>query len=333
MDISSNCASIGCSQILPSHPPALAGNAVFLSLFALLIPITLALGVRYGSLGFVTAVTTGLALEVIGYVGRLLLHSNPDSAVGYAVFLAGTTLGPTCICGAIFLVMPRIVTVYGDGYRSWWPTWYQILLSALTAVSLILELTGSVVSAIQNIPLAVDTGALILVVGLAIQLLALAIFAIHGILFALALRTSQHDLGSGAVLIHNSRPFRIFLIAFAFATVLIILRTFYRIVLIAEGLRHSVTQSETALLVLDGGLMLIATVLLLICFPARALVPNRAAERLSQRPLIRPNRPLISRPMPSDRVNIASFNDVYSLRRGNHAVSSPGDMVNRDNLW
>lgn len=134
------------------QPPTLIGNAILLALFAILIPVSLALGRRYGSLLFSLAVALGLALEVAGYIGRLLLRSNLSSRTDFAVFLAGTTLGPTCICGAIFSVMPRIVAIYGEEYHSWRAVWYLFRFPVLAVVSFALELAGSVILAVQDMP-------------------------------------------------------------------------------------------------------------------------------------------------------------------------------------
>lgn len=152
MASSVTCAAADCSRSFFYQPPTLTGNAVLLALFATLIPVALALGAKYRSLGFATAIATGLALEVVGYVGRLLLHSKPDSRVGFVLFLIGTTLGSTCVSGAMSLIVPRIVAVYGKEYHSWRPVWYLTLFSILTVVSLILELAGSVVLTIHDAP-------------------------------------------------------------------------------------------------------------------------------------------------------------------------------------
>jgi hypothetical protein len=152
MDSSSNCTSADCSRDFLTRPPVLAGNVVLLALFALLIPTALAMGIKYRSSGFATAIATGLVLEAVGYIGRLLLHKNPNSRTDFVLFLVGTTLGPTCICGAMFSVIPRIIAVYGEGYRTWRPARYLLLFSALVTVSFVLELAGSVVSMVRDKP-------------------------------------------------------------------------------------------------------------------------------------------------------------------------------------
>ncbi|KAF2967650.1 hypothetical protein GQX73_g5933 [Xylaria multiplex] len=227
MGSSITCISADCSRAFLFQPPTLAGNAVLLAFFAALIPIALLLGAKYKSPGFSTAIATGLALETVGYVGRLLLRNNNDSRHCFAAFLIGTTLGPTCICGAMFSIAPRIVAIYGEEYRSWRPVWYLLLVSVLTMVSFVFELVGSLVSTIQSAPatvrkplhvypsyqlvtsIKVETGVQLLAVGLGVQLIALTIFVFHATLFAITLRTRQHNLDPRFAPVYNSFLFRL----------------------------------------------------------------------------------------------------------------------------
>ncbi|KAI8624853.1 hypothetical protein F5Y19DRAFT_284533 [Xylariaceae sp. FL1651] len=338
---STTCAFADCSRIFLTHPPILAGNAILLAFFAILIPIALAQGIKYKSSGFATAVTTGLALEVVGYIGRLLLHGNPNSRNDFIVFLVGTTLGPTCISGAMFLVMPRIVAVYGEEYHSWRSAWYLFLFSALVAVSLTLELVGSLLSTVQDKPRVVDTGIRVLVVGLAIQLVAHIIFVLHAVFFAFALRTRQHGLDPKFAPVYNGSLFRIFLTVFTIATTLIVLRTAYRIVEIAEGFQSSIAQAEELFLVLDGAAMLVAAILLLAYFPARALGQSwsqTSARKLSQIPP-RPVRPASAQlpttdPSPTyNRMSMKSVISNKSSRKASHPPAPPRHMVDSEALW
>ncbi|KAI0446225.1 hypothetical protein F4803DRAFT_59409 [Xylaria telfairii] len=340
MASSVTCAAADCSRTFFYPPSTLTGNAVLLAFFATLIPIALALGAKYRSLGFATAIAMGLVLEVVGYVGRLLLHSRPDSRAGFALFLVGTTLGSTCVSGAMFLVVPRIVAVYGKEYHSWRPVWYLTLFSVLTVVALILEFAGSVLLTIQDAPTLVNIGARILVVGLAVQLVALIIFVIHATLFAIALRTRQHSLDPKFSYVYTSNLFKITILMFSVAAALVILRTAYRILEVAEGFRSSIAQAEVLFMVLDGAAMLIAIILLLAFFPARALGQSWSETSIRQlsrqtRRMTRPEpaRLLISRPnLVHDQMSMKSQTNSYSPRRTNYTAPQR-DMVDSDNLW
>ncbi|KAI0110860.1 RTA1 like protein-domain-containing protein [Nemania sp. FL0031] len=337
------CDSIDCPGVFFYQPPTLAGNVVLLALFAILVPLALAVGIRYKGLCFAGGVSVGLTLEVVGYVGRLLLRNDVSSRVGFVVFLAGTTLGPTCICGAMFSIVPRIVTIYGEEYRSWRPVWYFILFSVLTVLSFSLELAGSVVSTTQDTPDMVNIGNRLLVAGLAVQLIALVIFAVHATLFSIALRTRQHGLDPEFSPIYRSRLFISFLFGFTTATILVVVRTAYRTVQIAEGFKSSIAQTETPFLVLDGAFVFAAAVLLLAFFPARAFgrswseISIQLVSREQQRPIYFPGPVQSPVAYPSQNYNPMSTKPPISTsspRKANFsAPSSQRDMVDSDNLW
>ncbi|KAI0540493.1 RTA1 like protein-domain-containing protein [Xylaria digitata] len=342
MGSSITCISADCSRVFLFQPPTLAGNAVLLAFFSALIPIALALGARYKSPGFSTAIATGLALETVGYVGRLLLRNNHDSRNCFAAFLIGTTLGPTCICGAMFSIAPRIVAIYGEEYRSWRPVWYLLLVSVLTMVSFVFELVGSLVATVQGAPTIVETGVRLLAVGLAVQLIALTIFVFHATLLAITLRTRQHDLDPSFAPVYNSFLFRLSLAAFIVATTLVIMRTEFRTIQVARGLQSSITQTETLFFIFDGAAMLIAIVLLLACLPARALGeywPDTLVYMLSQKPQRQTRQPPVqlpvTQPSPTYRgVGMRSSMSNYSPRMVNHrALPSQTSLVVGDNLW
>lgn len=57
--------------------PSLAGNATYLSIFAILWCVQMYQGIRYRTWGFLTGMAVGGLLEIAGYLGRVLLHSDP----------------------------------------------------------------------------------------------------------------------------------------------------------------------------------------------------------------------------------------------------------------
>jgi hypothetical protein len=60
-------------QYLPSLP----GNALYAAIFGVLIAAQIFLGVRCRSWGFLGGMFGGLVLEIISYVGRIQMHTNP----------------------------------------------------------------------------------------------------------------------------------------------------------------------------------------------------------------------------------------------------------------
>jgi hypothetical protein len=64
-------------QAFVEYIPSLGGNATYLAIFALIFATQLYLGILYRTWGFLTGMAIGTLLEIAGYVGRVLLHSDP----------------------------------------------------------------------------------------------------------------------------------------------------------------------------------------------------------------------------------------------------------------
>jgi hypothetical protein len=68
------------------YVPTLAGNTTYLALFAAVLVVQGALGIRFRSWTFLGGMAAGILLEIIGYVGRILLHSNPFNFQAFLLY-------------------------------------------------------------------------------------------------------------------------------------------------------------------------------------------------------------------------------------------------------
>jgi hypothetical protein len=66
---------MACAQI--DFLPTLGGNAAYAAILGLILISQIGLGIFYRTWGFLIGMTCGLFLEVLGYVGRVMLHNNP----------------------------------------------------------------------------------------------------------------------------------------------------------------------------------------------------------------------------------------------------------------
>ena len=75
--------SIGCTPACPEswqsilYLPNYGANSVYMIIFLLLLVAQIWLGIRHRTWSFLGAMVPGLFGEMIGYMGRLLLHHNP----------------------------------------------------------------------------------------------------------------------------------------------------------------------------------------------------------------------------------------------------------------
>jgi len=59
------------------YAPNLAGNTIYLAVFSAALLANVVLGIRYRTWGYLVGMTLGCILEVLGYVGRVMMHYNP----------------------------------------------------------------------------------------------------------------------------------------------------------------------------------------------------------------------------------------------------------------
>jgi hypothetical protein len=128
--------------------PSLGANAFFLSLFSLFIFVQVYLGIRYRTIGFTTAMFIGIALETIGYVARIQMHSNTFLKSHFLMYLICLTIGPVFIAAAIYLCLSRIVIVFDPlekitllRARS-----YMLIFCTCDFLSLILQAVGGAIA-------------------------------------------------------------------------------------------------------------------------------------------------------------------------------------------
>jgi hypothetical protein len=133
------------------YDPSLAGNVLFLSIFSLLLTLQVILGWYYRTTGMTVAISIGLALEIVGYTGRILMHYNPFLKANFLLYLIPLTIGPVFLAAAVYLCLSRIVVVYspsgGKGFSMLRPRTYTLLFIGCDIMSLALQAIGGAVAA------------------------------------------------------------------------------------------------------------------------------------------------------------------------------------------
>lgn len=89
-----DCTLDTCSLIqgLIHYQPSISGNVAYLSIFGILLVLQTFLGIYYRTWGFLVAFFCGTFLEVLGYVGRIWMHSNPFIMNPFLLYLICLTL-------------------------------------------------------------------------------------------------------------------------------------------------------------------------------------------------------------------------------------------------
>ena len=131
-DPNKNCTLATCSihDSYYDYLPSLGGNATFLVLFSLsLAGFILTFILTRRAIAFTFAFVCGIALEVLGYVGRIISHHDPFNENGFLLQIICLTIAPAFLAGGIYLCLRRIVYTFGQENSRIKPETYTRLVS------------------------------------------------------------------------------------------------------------------------------------------------------------------------------------------------------------
>ncbi|KAF2422217.1 RTA1-domain-containing protein [Tothia fuscella] len=261
--------SLECAEV--KFLPTLAGNTTYAVILGLLLVAQLGLRFRYRTVGFTIGMFCGLVLEVIGYSGRVMLHSNPFSFDNFLIYLIPLTIGPAFLTGSIYLCLGRIIVAFGSQISRLRPRTYAIFFMSSDFFSLVLQAAGGAIAAVANDSKTSNMGRNIMIAGLAFQVVSLAVFLGLWVDFLVRLRKVGEDgRDERFESIRSTRKFKCFNYALWIATVLILIRSIYRVVELQEGFSGPVASNEAAFMVFEGPMIILAVFGLTIFHPGRA---------------------------------------------------------------
>ena len=129
------------------YVPSLGGNVLLLVLFTSLVPAIALLGYRHKTPLFSVVLGLGLLLNAAGFVGRILLRAAADDQGYLLLFMLGSVLGPSATVGAVFLVLPHVLAVYGERFCPCKPLTMSLVLYAVLGSAVAAEVVGAAVLA------------------------------------------------------------------------------------------------------------------------------------------------------------------------------------------
>ncbi|KAI8938750.1 hypothetical protein NX059_004617 [Plenodomus lindquistii] len=250
--------------------PNWGGNLFFAIYFAVLCIPQLWLGIRYRQKGFAAGMLMGLILETVGYAGRLMLHNDPFDDNGFLIYLICLTIAPVFISASIYLSIARIINLYGQGLSIFKPRTIALVFMTSDFLSLVLQAAGGGIADTAETRAGVRTGTHIMVAGLFLQAISLAVFLLYLVYFALRCRSGSLDMDPAKVACRDRGLFKVSLLSLLVATLAILVRSIYRVAELWDGFSGELWNSEKDFMVLDGGMMSLAVLLLTVFHPGPA---------------------------------------------------------------
>ncbi|VUC31846.1 unnamed protein product, partial [Clonostachys rosea] len=260
---------LSCAQV--EYLPTVAGNATYATAFGLLLIVQLGLGIKYKIWGFMVGMTSGLVIEIVGYVGRIMLHNNPFDFNNFIMYLVPLTIGPAFLAGALYLCLSRIIIVYGQEISRFSPRTYAITFMTSDFVSLVLQGAGGGLAATADTQSGLDTGRAIMLAGVVFQVVSLLIFMGLWLEFALSLRgVSENNRDARFSELRATRKFTWFQYALGAGVVLIFVRSVYRVAELEQGFAGPIANDELSFMILEGPMIILAVFVVTILHPGTA---------------------------------------------------------------
>ncbi|KAK4185231.1 RTA1 like protein-domain-containing protein [Podospora australis] len=261
------------------------GVNIFLAIgFGVAALITLVTGIWKRTWGFSIAVAAGCILECVGYIGRVLLAENPWNGDAFKMQIVAIVLGPTLVCIGLYLTLRHIVTALNPGLSRIAPRVYPMIFVPADISCLIIQAIGGGVAASAgkanyNI---LKHGNRIIMAGIVLQVVVLGAF---GTLAGDYLFRTRRYFNGGSVgeehavgaLLWRNKKFRTFEWAMFAAYACLLIRCIYRIAEMAGGWGNHIMQHESSFVVLEGFMILIAS-LLLACFAPGFFFPQMSHD-------------------------------------------------------
>ncbi|KAF5648327.1 phospholipid-translocating ATPase [Fusarium sp. NRRL 52700] len=252
-----NCTLELCpleSSIL-RYQPNVPANAIFIGVFGLSMALHIFQGIKMKTWGFMTSMMAGCILEIIGYIGRLIIHDNPFDFIGFLLQIIMITIAPVFFSAAIYVLLSQVINFVDPSVSRFSPKYFYWIFIPSDIISLILQAVGGAISVVSTAQEDVKTGEDISIAGLVFQVVTLLCFVSLFIDYVIRASKSsaRHRL---------TKPILTFLFFLFLSTIFILIRCGYRIAELNGGYFSAIFRDEGLYIALESCMMCIAVLLL-----------------------------------------------------------------------
>jgi hypothetical protein len=267
-----------CTDVSPYCPveattygyyPNLAGNALFCAIFAICGLLQIILGIRYKTYTWMLGLTIGTLLEMAGYVGRLLMNKNPWNSSGFKLQIVALVLSPSFVAAGIDLTLKHLVLIFGPQWSRIKPNKIPWIFIGVDFAAIVVQACGGAVAAVADVNHAslLKAGDDIILTGIAVQIFQLIIFGAVALEYGYRAYAHRAEIPSEKLAYAHSTKFRYFMANIIIAYFAVLIRCIYRLPEMAGGWGSGLQRDETKFLILDGAMVVLASICLTIAHP------------------------------------------------------------------
>ncbi|KAK0668173.1 RTA1 like protein-domain-containing protein [Cercophora samala] len=254
--------------IIYGYTPSFALALLATILFCLYFVAHLFQVVRYRTVYFCTF-PIGLAFEIVGYIARCLSAKvNPYNLIFFILQYFFIVTAPVFLAAGIYAILSALIHRLGREYSLLPPKWILWFFITSDVVATITQISGAALIGVKQKKREDPTAANnILLGGLAYQVFAIGLFIILCGVFIFRARRQIKQAGLS-----------LFIAAFSTATLLIYLRTVFRLAETAEGLGGDLSTKEVYFGTLEFLPVVLAVPLLNVWHPGRCVGRSIASD-------------------------------------------------------
>ncbi|KAJ0426816.1 RTA1 like protein [Aspergillus carlsbadensis] len=259
------------------YTPNRAAAGLFVALF-LLTTIYHVYQAWRGRAWYFLAFVIGGIFQIIGYVCRILAHNSKESVPIYSIQTILILLAPPLYAASIYMVLGRlIVFLHAEKLSVVSVRWMTKIFVVGDVIGFVAQAAGGGIMAsgtIENYKLGED----VTVGGLAVQLAFFSVFIVTCGIFHRRIRqnpTHEVTVLSARLSEQKRRGWETVLVGLYAASVLILVRSIFRIIEYVQGNDGYLISHEVFMYVFDSALMFLTMVVLNVCHPSMILVGSQ----------------------------------------------------------
>ncbi|OJJ68908.1 hypothetical protein ASPBRDRAFT_132253 [Aspergillus brasiliensis CBS 101740] len=269
------------------YTPSSVAAGIFVALF-LLTTIYHAYQLWRGRAWYFIAFVIGGIFQIIGYICRILAHSHKESVPIYSVQTILILLAPPLYAASIYMVLGRLITFLRAEKLSLVPVrWMTKIFVVGDVIGFVAQAAGGGIMASGTIE-DYKLGEHVTVAGLAVQLAFFSVFIVTCGIFHRRIRqrpTEEVAAISARLREHHRWGWETVLAGLYAASLLILVRSIFRIIEYAQGNGGYLISHEAFMYVFDSTLMFLAMVVMNVCHPSMILVGSQKGRDAEMRVL------------------------------------------------
>ncbi|KAK8119213.1 parasitic phase-specific protein psp-1 [Apiospora kogelbergensis] len=262
-----NCTLDLCplEMSVTAYRPSVPVNIIFIALYSFAMTIHIMLGFRWQSWFFTLCCVTCTISAIAGYVARIFMHYNPFAFYPFLIQGVFLTIVPVFYCAGIYVTLAMAVNNLAPQLKRFNPKLLVWIFLPGDMLALTLQSAGAVISAVAEVGSdLVHTGEHISIIGLALQVFSIVVFACLFVDFAV--RFFRSPKGAPKFNSYDTR-LRFFMAFILIALILTTARSCYRVAELYQGYTGALMKEEALFIVLEGCAIVVCVFLLTIGHP------------------------------------------------------------------